>query len=535
MNDLPFISLPIYTAATTSTTSSSQPPPPSPPSTTPPPTVENHPKTPASPLTIPTGNTCFRLLCHASRIDGVMGIINHLQNETSAKVRVEHAPPSSVDRVISIVGNAAVDRIMSVNEESEHVHNSDCCDVSEAQEALVRVYERVLGVTAENDGEGYFGNYGNVEGGVVSCRLLTDMSLVGLVIGRGGKVVEKIRMETGCKITVYRKISKNKLPTCALPNDELIEIEGEFIAVKKALVAVTSRLQESPPLGKPRRVSGRPYDGSNHEPTLPKGHGHMDFPPAGTLVQEPVPTTNCATGNRPSGPLDSETFQGQHEIVFWILCPGDRIGGVIGNSGTIIKALEKESGASISIQSPGYGYHEQLITIRAFEDNPESQNSPAQNAVMLVFNRLRNDIISGRNSSGLKTYGQGNGQPFGQPPFGMHPSMAGHHHINQHAAITQRMDNLSLRNNADHPSSSGPWQSQARGGSFMNGHDVNRGPSSVKGGIELGRGGRSAIVTSATVKIAVPENVIELVYGEKGSNLTRIRQILLKMLKKRGK
>nr|GFB90577.1 KH domain-containing protein HEN4-like [Tanacetum cinerariifolium] len=150
-------------------------------------------------------------------------------------------------------------------------------------------------------------------------------------------------------------------------------------------VAVTSRLQESPPLGKPRRVSGRSYDGSNHELTLPKGHGHMDFPPA--VVQEPVPTTNCATGNRPSGPLDSETFQGQHEIVFWILCSGDRIGGVIGNSGTIIKALEKESGASISVQSPGYGYHEQLITIRAFEDDPESQNSPAQNAVMLVFNR----------------------------------------------------------------------------------------------------------------------------------------------------
>ncbi|GKA16524.1 hypothetical protein Tco_0696271, partial [Tanacetum coccineum] len=109
-------------------------------------------------------------------------------------------------------------------------------------------------------------------------------------------------------------------------------------------------------------------------------------------------------------------------------------------------------------------------------------------ALHCVTHRLRNDIISGRNSSGLKTYGQGNGQPFGQPPFGMHPSMPGHHHFNQHAAITQRMDNVSLFNNTDHPSSSGPWQSRARGGSFMNGHDVNRGPCSVKGGIELGRG-----------------------------------------------
>ncbi|PWA78333.1 K Homology domain-containing protein [Artemisia annua] len=609
MNELPFISLPIYTAATTT----SSPPP----STTPPPTVENRPKTPPSPLTIPAGNTCFRLLCHASRINGVMGILNHLQNDTSAKVRVEHAPPSSVDRVISVVGNAAVDRTISVNEESELVHNSDYCDVSVAQEALVRVYERVLSVTAENEGEGYFGNNGKVEGSFVSCRLLADTSAVGYVIGRGGKVVEKIRMETGCKIKFYnfKRDSKDKLPSCALPSDELVEIEGEIIAVKKALVAVTSRLQEWLPLDKPRMVSGRPYNGSNHKPTLPNGHGHghMDFPPAGTLVQEPVPTTsNCATGNRPFGPSDSETFQDQREIVFWILCSGDRIGGVIGNSGTIIKALEKESGASISVQSPGYGSNERLITIRAFED-PESQNSPAQNAVLLVFNRsvvaayekgldspgtpiaakvvitpqqrgcllgkggsimadmrkvtgafikivsgnevpsyalendhivlitgefvnvqnalycvthrLRNDMISSRNLSGLKTHGQGNGQPSGQPSFGMHPSMAAHHHSNQRAAITQSMDNLRLFNNADHPSSSGPWQSQARAGSIMNGHDVNRGPSSVKGGIELGRGGRSAIVTNTTMEIAVPENVIELVYGENGSNLTRIRQI----------
>ncbi|GJR47245.1 hypothetical protein Tco_1315348 [Tanacetum coccineum] len=64
MNELPFISLPIYIIATA--TSSSPPPP----STTPPPTVENRPKPPPSPLSIPTGNLCLWLLCDASRVDG---------------------------------------------------------------------------------------------------------------------------------------------------------------------------------------------------------------------------------------------------------------------------------------------------------------------------------------------------------------------------------------------------------------------------------------------------------------------------------
>lgn len=38
-------------------------------------------------------------------------------------------------------------------------------------------------------------------------------------------------------------------------------------------------------------------------------------------------------------------------------------------------------------------------------------------------------------------------------------------------------------------------------------------------------GSRSAIVTNTTVKIMVPENIIGCVYGEDGSNLTRLRQV----------
>lgn len=81
--------------------------------------------------------------------------------------------------------------------------------------ALVRVYERILTVAAEADGC-YF-----APGGVVSCRLLIDMSVVGFVIGRCGNVVERIKKDTGCKIRV---LSQERSPSCALPNDEMIEV-----------------------------------------------------------------------------------------------------------------------------------------------------------------------------------------------------------------------------------------------------------------------------------------------------------------------
>lgn len=86
-------------------------------------------------------------------------------------------------------------------------------EVSKAQEALLRVFERILEVAAETGAIG-------VGVGVVSCRFLAETAQVGSVIGKGGKVVEKIRKETGCKIRVLNE----KLPVCAAPSDEMVEV-----------------------------------------------------------------------------------------------------------------------------------------------------------------------------------------------------------------------------------------------------------------------------------------------------------------------
>ena len=43
-------------------------------------------------------------------------------------------------------------------------------------------------------------------------------------------------------------------------------------------------------------------------------------------------------------------------------------------------------------------------------------------------------------------------------------------------------------------------------------------------------GSRSAIVTNTTVEIVVPENVIGSVYGENGSNLARLRQVVYTLI-----
>lgn len=147
---------------------------------------------------------------------------------------MEDAPQESPDRVITVIAPSAVSARISISlgggggesrDESPGASDGDGdgdgdveggeVEVSRAQEALVRVFERILEVAAESNGV-------TVGVGVVSCRVLAGKSQAGSVIGKGGKTVEKIRKESGCKIRVLTE----QLPACAAAGEEMIEVRG---------------------------------------------------------------------------------------------------------------------------------------------------------------------------------------------------------------------------------------------------------------------------------------------------------------------
>ncbi|KAI3815326.1 hypothetical protein L1987_14989 [Smallanthus sonchifolius] len=507
------------------------------------------------PLAVADGSTCFRLLCHSSRIGGVIGksgaIIKQFQHETSAKIRVEVPMPGSDDRVITVIGNSSVNRNLAFRKDNSFDESSECIEVSAAQEALIRVFERILFVAAEADG----GNLAS--GGVASCRLLADKSVIGSVIGKRGKVIEKIRKDTGCKIRI---LVQDRLPSCALPTDEMVEIEGDILAIKKALVAVTRCLQDRPYAHKAKMVLDRPHHAVPQEKIT---NGQMD-----------IPSVSSDADTCPSMDIQAS----QQEIVFRMLCSSDRVGSVIGKSGTVVQALQKESGASISFGAPVADCDERLITITAME-TPESRNSPAQNAVILVFNRSEagrpsptgitasarllispsqmgcllgkggSIIADMRKVTGavIKIVGD-NQVPKCALETDLVVLMTGkfvnvrdalysvtgrlrnnllstnskdHGTTGVHANLTQSIEGIKLSSSIDRPPT--PAKSHFRIGAGNAG--TRHGSTSAKGGTEVGSGGRSAIVTGMSVEIIVPQNVIGLVYGENESNLTRLRQI----------
>ena len=146
-------------------------------------------------------------------------MIKQLQQATGAKIRVENAPAESPDRVITVVA-ASAPSAAKITLRSPTAEGGDGeVEVSKAQDALLRVFDRILEVAAESGAV-------SIGVGVVSCRMLADAAQAGSVIGKGGKVVEKIRKDSGCKIRVLTE----KLPACASSTDEMIEVNFRFFS-----------------------------------------------------------------------------------------------------------------------------------------------------------------------------------------------------------------------------------------------------------------------------------------------------------------
>ncbi|XP_014518899.1 KH domain-containing protein HEN4 [Vigna radiata var. radiata] len=618
------------------------------------------------PLSVPPGHASFRLLCNASRIGGVIGksgsIIKKLQQSTGAKIRIEDASPESPDRIILVIADAAVSGKVLLR-------NDEAVEVSKAQEALLLVFDRILDVAAETEGV-------DVGDMMMSCRLVADAAQAGSVIGKGGRVVERIKKNTGCKIRVLT----DDLPLCASSSDEIIEIEGRVSSVKKALVAVSQRLQDCPPVDRTKIMGSKPYEMVQYEAidALPREtlaavtavpHDTIDRLPLRSPALSSLSSCSNSYGNRVhSLPADFSRVSSlepkalQQEVTFRILCSNDRVGGVIGKGGNIVRALQSDTGATISIGPSVDGCEDRIITITASE-NPESRYSPAQKAAVLVYSRsiesgfekgldsglsnrsivtarlvvpssqvgcllgkggviisemrkatgasiriigtdqvpkcasdndqvvqisgdfssvqdalynatgrLRDNLFaSTQNSAGTRSLSslRVDNSPYRRlqdvVPLGSQLPAATSHSLSRHT-FSHGIDHLAHSRSLDRPSSPGYWSRNldrpsspglwarnldrpsspglwARnldrpsspglwtppptmaGINSRGVNDFNWGLTSRRGGLELVSGSKSAIVTNTTVEIVVPDETIDSVYGENGSNLARLRQI----------
>ncbi|CAA7409326.1 unnamed protein product [Spirodela intermedia] len=333
-----------------------------------------------------SGNeTVFRILCPAEKTGGVIGkggsIVRQFREETGARIRIEDAVPRSEDRVILIVAEGHVKKRREAS--GSGGGDGDEEDASPAQRALIRVFERILRVEEEKvwEGDGAAPGEEKEIQGLVMCRLLAPSTQVGCVLGKGGKIVEKIRQESGAQIRV---LSMEQVPACAAPGDELIHISGSFLSVKKALLAVSGCLQDNPKTDASNYMTGKPLGSGSNTAHMERyshrgyssGHHPSDYHARGYSSHMGVDV--LASGQR--------KFI-EEDLLFRMLCTNDKVGGIIGKGGAIVRALQSDTGASIKIVDAIPDSEERVIAISARESS-EFQHSPAQEAVLRVYSRL---------------------------------------------------------------------------------------------------------------------------------------------------
>ncbi|KAI5575655.1 hypothetical protein BDE02_10G226200 [Populus trichocarpa] len=324
-----------------------------------------------------TEPTQIRILCPSLKTGAVIGkggsTVRHIQSLTGAKIRLLDDPhiPYCEDRIILITLNSGKVPKSDDSNNATSDHNKEDANDGECssgggggeeegwgpvKKAVVRVFEKIVKGDSEEELS---------EAVVVTCKVL---------IGSGGsnqggsfsKVLEKIRVESGAQVRVS---NREQIPACASPGDELILITGSFSAVKKALLSVSSCIQDSP------RAETANFGAAGF-------HGNA-MPAQGDLHQWGYGPGNHAADYHPRG--YSPNFE--EDVVFRLLCQADKVGSLIGKGGSVVRALQNETGASIKIAEGVSDSDERVVVISARE-NSEQRHSPAQDAVIRVQSRI---------------------------------------------------------------------------------------------------------------------------------------------------
>ncbi|KAM1465686.1 hypothetical protein COP2_045531 [Malus domestica] len=371
---------------------------------------------------LPAGNVAFRVLCPASKVDNVTGeggsVISQIFQETLVKVRVEEPVPGCDERVI-IVGSDRENDVGSEHRKEDGIEDANVDEKQDdakeprekdetqesvpiedsksdtedsvtpsLQKALQLVFERIVEGETETDG----GDEESNKSLTFVCRLLVLSSQVGCLLGKGGSVIKQMSSESGAQIRI---LPRDKLPLCASASDELVQITGNIDAARKAIESVSQQLLENlprdsddslPTTGPSSNSFGQPlprpeiYPPPNHSQGAPDIDQPGDFADSHSAAHRLNPKLHGSGIPRRMKPS-------QEVLTFRLLCPEERVGGVIGKGGTIIKTLKQETGCEIKVMEGVPDSDDRLIVISG-PAHPDDRISPVQDAVILVQSRI---------------------------------------------------------------------------------------------------------------------------------------------------
>lgn len=343
--------------------------------------------------------TSYRILCHDAKAGSVIGksgsIIKAIRQHTGAWINVHELMPGDEERIIEISDTRRRDP------------DGRMPSFSPAQEALLLIHERIL----ESDGGGYSLGYGGGDDdedmyssrlGVnrLVTRLVVSRMHVGCLLGKGGKIIEQMRMETKTHIRVLPR--DHTIPRCVEMSEEIVQVVGEMGSVKNAVEIISSRLRESQHRDR-THFHGRlqspdrffPEDDFMHHPNNMPRRPPMDgpnnygsrLPNNGRNFNHPSRQSTYVNDTGASPLSDNAQSLYAEDLVFRILCPNNKVDSVVGQSDGFMELLQNEIGVDVKVADLVVGSDEQIIIISS-EEGPDDELFPAQEALLHIQTRI---------------------------------------------------------------------------------------------------------------------------------------------------
>ncbi|PUZ60940.1 hypothetical protein GQ55_4G221700 [Panicum hallii var. hallii] len=324
--------------------------------------------------------TSFRILCPECKAYGFPpSFVAKVRDDSGALITVH--PPFAGDYV----------RVIETVDGARREADGRPPMYSPAQEALLMVHRRILETEAEDgDEDGEYGPRGKDprDRGKTTTRLIVPKLHVGCLLGKGGKIIEQMRMETKTHIRILPR--DQHTPRCVSLSEEVVQVVGDGNCVRKAVAIITDRLKESL-----HRDRG-PFRGrmNSPEPRISQEDeylgGVQQMPVYEETYGRPDQIRNNISMEPPGYEFDSNGGKViEHpdilydDIIFRILCPNDKASSLVSSRDGIIEMLQADVGVDVRLSDTIAGSDERVVIITSRE-GPDHELFPAQEALLHI-------------------------------------------------------------------------------------------------------------------------------------------------------
>ncbi|XP_022892412.1 KH domain-containing protein At4g18375-like [Olea europaea var. sylvestris] len=268
-----------------------------------------------------------KVLCPSNKIGRVIGkggsSIKRIRQDSGAHIEVEDPKANYNECVISIISTESLDDLKST-----------------AVEAVLLLQGKI---NDEDDD-------------TVTLRLLVPSKVIGYIIGKSGSIINEIRKRTKADI----QISKGEKPKCADANDELVEIVGEVVSLRDALIQIVLRLRDD--VLKDKEGGHISSGGAGFSvpsvlpsirPAAPMAYEHSAETESGVGLLSSRTYGSLLTGDSGYGSFSSHSSSLYGRLpppsTVEMVVPAYAVGKVMGKGGMNIENMRKISGAAIEI------------------------------------------------------------------------------------------------------------------------------------------------------------------------------------------